>query len=352
MALGIRDRLVLFYRAWGTVGFRTTISLTFGILPDRKNLPRFLKLGSGEARTFLLGLVELKSLGLKFAMSEDDVTIRYPEGDSVTCTKVDHPNLLNIVSMVYKHGGKVVDNTSTRPSVGRWFVLEDLPDGRVMICPGDVKLRTSSLGCPICVVETFLFKIHDVPALSNRTVIDIGAWVGDTALHFASLGASRIISLEPNLQNYSALKANLALNPLLSTHIETMDVAFGKDGVIQLFAPSQCGGDASIFHEGKGQDSQVRSISLEKLLMEKKVEDPYYLKMDAKGAEKYLGDPATLSRFEWIKIEYNCGLGKYSLEDLLKILRSAGFQVQIFREDPEYIESSEYGTIISQRALN
>lgn len=58
-------------------------------------------------------------------------------------------------------------------------------------------------------------------AMPGTTFLDLGAWVGPTALYAAARGA-RVIALEADPVALAQLQRNLAVNPELATHIEVL----------------------------------------------------------------------------------------------------------------------------------
>ncbi len=58
-------------------------------------------------------------------------------------------------------------------------------------------------------------------------VVDVGAHVGNHALYMAAVCDAPVVAVEPIDGNYSALVANLALNPYLTSLVRPCDVALG-----------------------------------------------------------------------------------------------------------------------------
>jgi FkbM family methyltransferase len=52
--------------------------------------------------------------------------------------------------------------------------------------------------------------------LKNRIVIDLGAFVGDSAIYFVLRGARRVIALEPNPEAFKEMLENIKLNNMES----------------------------------------------------------------------------------------------------------------------------------------
>jgi len=68
---------------------------------------------------------------------------------------------------------------------------------------------------PVIIAETWLYDIHFLGFnLNDWFVLDIGAFVGDTALYYARRGAF-VVAVEPLPSNYETMIRNLELNPEL-----------------------------------------------------------------------------------------------------------------------------------------
>jgi Met-10+ like-protein len=62
--------------------------------------------------------------------------------------------------------------------------------------------------------EIFVMKVYGEPNLQGRVVIDLGASLGDSALYFAKLGASKVYGYEPNVEYYELAQENIKLNDM------------------------------------------------------------------------------------------------------------------------------------------
>lgn len=160
-------------------------------------------------------------------------------------------------------------------------------------------------------------------SVKDRTVVDIGASIGDTAIYFALIGeATKIIALEPIQESYELAKKNTEIN--------------GCEDKIELIN-SGCGGvTKKIFIDGdtKAISSTILRETVSgtsvQLLTLKDITDKFcindaVLKIDCEGCEYetvLMSDRETLRRFDQIQIEFHDGAGR-----LVKKLRSCGFQV-------------------------
>jgi len=60
--------------------------------------------------------------------------------------------------------------------------------------------------------DIFLDKMYGEPQCENAVVVDVGAFIGDSSVFFASRHAKRVISFEPVPELYEILRKNIALN--------------------------------------------------------------------------------------------------------------------------------------------
>jgi FkbM family methyltransferase len=74
--------------------------------------------------------------------------------------------------------------------------------------------------------------------LKDATVIDIGGYIGDTAIFFALEGAKKVFSFEPHPMLFDLLKTNISLNSLEKTIIPYRLAIGGNRKVVPLRVPS------------------------------------------------------------------------------------------------------------------
>jgi FkbM family methyltransferase len=154
-------------------------------------------------------------------------------------------------------------------------------------------------------------------------VVDAGAFVGDSALYFANLGAE-VYSYEPDPANFARLQKNLMLNAC-GTRVHPMQKAVGIDGTI-AFRFGHGGGSEGYLGDAQrtGPRGSVESVSLE-TIVQTLPQAPFLLKADIKGAEYDIVRQPAIRRFERLQIEYNGREGD-GLPFLLNELASQGFQ--------------------------
>lgn len=225
----------------------------------------------------------------------------------------------------------------------RWGV--NLESG-LLTTPTGVRFTLESLH-PTVFAETFIddlhFPGHDV---ADSNIIDVGGFVGDTALYFARLGAS-VHSYEPYEESMARFRKNLALNPNLAKRITPWPEAVWEDRQVS-FTPSGPG-DGSIFLE-RTSSLPVSAVSLRTAL--NRLDGPaYLLKLDCKGAEYEIVSQPALREFKALHIEYATALRPGRTPDeLLSVLRDQGFtRIRRFKHNRASFNLDEFGMIHAER---
>ncbi|BES82369.1 hypothetical protein PABY_19360 [Pyrodictium abyssi] len=216
----------------------------------------------------IIGLDEIANIvryysGLKVEKYGDsEYRIYWPEGDYVTVKSYEE---VLLVAIAHNLSYKVVDSESA-------YLCKKLLSERCIVFDEnyveheDIKIsRRTIAGCPTCLAETMILKTHDVVRPFGKNVLDIGAWVGDSSLRLAKLGASRVVAVEPNPMNYSELLHNLELNPHIKDAIIPVHAAVDEDGEVKICYNSDFSGGSSIFRNGRYCDI-VPSVSFKTLI--------------------------------------------------------------------------------------
>ncbi len=116
----------------------------------------------------------------------------------------------------------------------------------------------------------------------GKIVLDIGGFVGDTALYFLEKGAKKVVIYEPLLENIKALHYNLRL---CWDKIDLHQKAIAeKDGLLTLTSLTPIGSPGFGMIEGK-HSVRCHGIALTTLLASHAVD---VVKMDCEGGEKHL----------------------------------------------------------------
>jgi FkbM family methyltransferase len=219
---------------------------------------------------------------------------------------------------------------------------------RILILPNGLRFYLYSVD-PLIFSETFIHNIHFVGFdLKNKVVVDIGAFVGNTALYYANFGAI-VYAYEPHPVNFYWLKKNIELNPHLKDRIKIFNEAVGKDEEIEMSIGESINGGFSIYGQAKGKALKIKSISLKNILEKNNLNYPCLLKADCKGCEYYIVEDDAISKFEKVKIEYT-GLNRPKVDYIINKLKSKDFsKFRIYKHNWLTYHLPDHGTIFAEK---
>ena len=239
---------------------------------------------------------------------------------------------INVISAYYNGLFKLLCNNDL---IGRFWGAIDLldKDGKLVLrTPDGCLLTLDSLDLTIF-AETWIHEIHYLGFdLSDWFVLDIGAFVGDTALYYAKRGAF-VAAVEPLPNNYEMLLKNLELNSALKPKVVPINVAVaGEDGFVDVKYSGEIDGGASTYTTSRFT-ARIKSMKLSTLIKELesmgininnfKVR---VLKVDCKGCEYEIVNDNALRVFDIVKIEYSGYLVNKTYHVLKEKLESMGFR--------------------------
>ena len=162
--------------------------------------------------------------------------------------------------------------------------------------------------------------------VKDKTIIDCGAAIGDSAIYFSLKGAKRVIAIEAYPKIAKVAEENVKLNNL--TNIQIVNAACGIDGFITVDSRLG-GGPTPLINTNNGYT--VPSYSLKSIIKNFQIEKGSVLKLDCEGCEYDFilnEDISTLEYFDQIIMEYHYG---YSL--LKGKLENAGFKVKVTKPE-------------------
>ncbi len=176
--------------------------------------------------------------------------------------------------------------------------------------------------------EIFLYKAYKLPEpiLANATfVIDAGAHVGLASLFFLSCSTQgKIISIEPDAENYSILQKNLE-GFIQSGKLVSVNAALdNKDGVLNI-SRSQFSYNTKVGNNSDGE--KVTAVSLNSIIALYNIKSIDILKIDVEGSEQRIFS----ENIEWLDHIKNIILETHSAEAYnicAKILLDKGFQLK------------------------
>jgi|APSaa5957512535_1039671.scaffolds.fasta_scaffold01328_7 FkbM family methyltransferase len=161
--------------------------------------------------------------------------------------------------------------------------------------------------------------------VNNKTIIDIGANIGDTALHFIQRGAKRVYSLEPIPQTYSYLQQNISNNSLEDRIIPfNLGIGNKNEKFTIPVRENASGGNSLTFIERNKQNKQYsKDVEVSVITLEELSQQISYkvdiVKIDCEGCEYSIIQNDYLMDFfnpEIIIIEYH--MGEQNIRDWLK----------------------------------
>lgn len=251
------------------------------------------------------------------------------------------PDLYSFVVNAYYDGLIAVHRCGDRVefSIGGVIKLSICDEGAFFVTPDGVKLWADVFDYA-AIFETWIYDIHFLGFnLDNWIVVDIGAFIGDTALYYASRGAF-VVAVEPVPRHFEAMLRNIELNPTLKPRIVPVNAAIAStEGFVDVAVGDEIDGEASIYKRGV-KTYRVKSYTLKSLIEHLKnlgIEINKFkvraLKMDCKGCEYDVVDnePDVLKLFDVLKIEYSGHLRGYTVERLIRPIEDRlGFKCRMY----------------------
>lgn len=252
------------------------------------------------------------------------VRFRFTDGDQLQCSsaadwplfqKVARLKLLNSFADARVVGLK-------QPNGERW--LPSRP-GLEFSFRGDrvvFRFDESPLEISYGLAELFLLGEYADFEVAGKTVLDIGANIGDSIVYFAKRGAQRVIGYEGSPPVYRRCLENVALNGLTDRAAVRMAVCGSIGGRIAVRDADMTEGT---WVPRRGESGvEVAAVTLEDIVEEWGLRQAV-LKIDCEGCEYGLLNRSemVLGAFDSIVIEYH-----YSPGNLVSILRRAGFTIR------------------------
>lgn len=161
------------------------------------------------------------------------------------------------------------------------------------------------------------------------SIIDIGAALGDFAIHAARLCPhSRILAFEPAPDSFELLQQNVARNGV--TNIQAFPYAISAPGNA-LYLDTHSGVPVqyqTVAQPGGQQGAALPTYSLEQVLDQHGLAQCDYIKMDCEGAEYTIlfgADPGTIRRVRHWCMEYHDDVTEWTHRDLIAFFERNGF---------------------------
>ena len=196
-----------------------------------------------------------------------------------------------------------------------------------------VRLRLAIGGAPVTVwlsdgaeleVIWSIFVLGEYAALDvarARTIVDLGANIGISALWFRSLNAhARIVSVEPDEMTFTKLRLNVGDDPLITC----VNAAITPEAGPVAFIRAKESWGSRVAEEPSGETASVRGITLDGLVAAEGIEAIDILKVDIEGMEfSVLPGASSLARTGQLIVELHPDLTDRDVSGFVEELASA-----------------------------
>ena len=166
------------------------------------------------------------------------------------------------------------------------------------------------------IIWIFHYGDYESLDIEGRVVVDVGAFVGDSAVYFALRGARRVIAIEPHPGAFAEMLDNIKLNNL--------------EGVIIPVNAGLASKPGKIYIENVGA---VPAVTLSELISRFGIDpNDAVLKMDCEGCEYdiILNDYEHVKLFKELILEYHGNVVNKTVNDLLNML-SKDYRCDVIR---------------------
>ena len=165
--------------------------------------------------------------------------------------------------------------------------------------------------------EIYLEKLYDGD-YRGSFVIDVGGYIGETALFFAQRGARRVFCVEPSPDNLRLLEQNISQSSFKDKTVVIRAAILDKDGIVEFYMDNQSHHSYHVANSHEFMKIQTRdastcnvqAMSFRSLLEYTGLEEVDVVKLDCEGSEYdiLLGTPdSVLKRVRKYIIEYHNG---------------------------------------------
>lgn len=216
-----------------------------------------------------------------------------------------------------------------------WFEVVSLyfkPREIVMRMTDGIQFKINNFHNLISIKEVFVNKEYLIKKIKPKTVIDIGANLGDSSVFFGlTYPKAKVIAYEPSVSVYKLLEYNLKQNNLENVLSFKLGVG-SKQGKVSFYENEQSGLSSMYGTASKSKKSTISITTLTKIFKVNKIKKCDLLKVDCEGAEYDIilnMDKSTLSRINNMVIEYHEGATKHDRNDLINFLKNNKFKVKV-----------------------
>jgi len=170
----------------------------------------------------------------------------------------------------------------------------------------------------------------------EKVIVDIGANIGDSAIHFVNSGAKRVIAIEPDPFTYNLLRKNVRINEMDSIVTPINAAVSYKNGYIKIPYLVENSIGKNVIESKSGVNVQLMTI---REIVETYGVSKAVMKMDCEGCEyKALlnTNPEYLEAFDQFGLEYH-----YGEKLLVGLFSNLGYKVYADKPIKIYNKSSK-----------
>jgi FkbM family methyltransferase len=170
-------------------------------------------------------------------------------------------------------------------------------------------------------IEIFFNGVYK-PLTPTPIVVDVGAYIGDSAIYFALKGAKRVIAIEPHPGAFAEMLDNVKLNNMESVIIPVNAGLASRPGKICI-ENTNTYDTKYVYHRPGDCPNAVPAVTLGELISRFGINtNEAVLKMDCEGCEYdvILNDYEHVRLFRELIFEYHPRFVNKSLDDLLNVL--------------------------------
>jgi FkbM family methyltransferase len=252
-------------------------------------------------------------------LKDSDVRIQFADGETLQCrSRNDWGRFQNLVRLKLLAG-------RGHSAVVQWTDSVGVSHSALEFQSGSIRVRFLFAHNPLEIsyqlYEIFFMNEYSDLPVSGRTVVDIGANIGDSAVYFAIRGAKKVVAFEASPGAHRRAAQNIHANGL-DSKIELSLAACGdRVGWIRVADGEVTPGSWTL--QGSESGVLVERITLG-LIVERFGVSHGALKVDCEGCEYALlgHSGAALQAFDEVLVEYH-----YGAEAIEFDLRSAGFTI-------------------------
>ncbi len=175
----------------------------------------------------------------------------------------------------------------------------------------------------VAILQVFSHGDYTSLDVKDRDVIDVGAFIGDSAIYFALKGAKRVIAVEPHPGAFAEMLENIKLNKMENIIIPVNAGLASRPGKICIEKSFDISHASAMYHRLGDCINAVPAVTLGELISRFGVDpDNAVLKMDCEGCEYdvILNDYEHIRMFKELIFEYHSYVFNKPLDDLLNML--------------------------------